>query len=153
MDITPEKQNLHQVFANKIYHIDFYQRQYKWTKEPVEKLLDDIFFRFNLEYEKYKDKKEEIKKIIDKYLWYYLNTYVTNSVDGKLYIVDGQQRLTTLTLILICLYHLGKKDKINAGENIINSLSLCIATTSIDEQSFVINHEKEKNILEKNLSK
>ena len=40
-----------------------------------------------------------------KYPWYYLNTYVTNTIDGRVYVVDGQQRLTTLTLILI-LTHL-----------------------------------------------
>ena len=48
--------------------------------------------------------------IIDnKYPWYYLNTYVTNKVDGKVFVVDGQQRLTTLMLILIKLLHLAKQ--------------------------------------------
>ena len=36
------------------------------------------------------------------------NTYVTNKVEGKLYVVDGQQRLTTLTLILIKLRQLSR---------------------------------------------
>jgi uncharacterized protein with ParB-like and HNH nuclease domain len=38
-----------------------------------------------------------------------LNTYVTNVVEGRVYVVDGQQRLTTLSLILIKLHHLSKK--------------------------------------------
>ena len=44
-----------------------------------------------------------------KYPWYYLNTYVTNTIDGKVYIVDGQQRLTTLTLVLIKLYRMASE--------------------------------------------
>ena len=38
------------------------------------------------------------ESVTDKYPWYYLNTYVTNVIEGRVYVVDGQQRLTTLTL-------------------------------------------------------
>ena len=48
------------------------------------------------------------ENIIKEYGWYYLNTYITNQTEGKEYIVDGQQRLTTLTLILIQLEHFAK---------------------------------------------
>lgn len=109
MDISPDKQNIDSVFSNTTYYIDFYQRQYKWNEEPVKRLLDDIFYRFNQEYKKFKDSDIPIDKNIDKYSWYYLNTYVTNLIDGKLFVVDGQQRLTTLTLILIKLKHLADK--------------------------------------------
>ena len=37
---------------------------------------------------------------------------MTNNINGKKYIVDGQQRLTTLTLISIALFHLSKKLKL-----------------------------------------
>lgn len=43
MDISPDKQNIDKVFSNTQYYIDFYQREYKWTQEPVKRLLDDIF--------------------------------------------------------------------------------------------------------------
>lgn len=109
MDVAPEKQNIERVFGDTTYYIDFYQRQYKWGKEPVMRLLEDIFYKFNIEYNKFKDSDIGLDSLIEKYSWYYMNTYVTNSVDGKVYIVDGQQRLTTLTLILIKLRHLSKK--------------------------------------------
>ena len=111
MDVTPDKQNIDKVFSNTTYYIDFYQRQYKWSEEPVKRLLDDIFYKFNGEYFKFKDSDIPLEKVIDKYAWYYLNTYVTNHVEGKLYLVDGQQRLTTLTLILIKLTQLTKHFK------------------------------------------
>lgn len=108
MDVQPDKQNIDKLFSNTTYYIDFYQRQYKWTDEPVKRLLDDVFYKFNEEYKKFKDLSLPLDQVISKYSWYYLNTYVTNHVDGKLYVVDGQQRLTTLTLILIKLKHLAK---------------------------------------------
>lgn len=106
MDIVPEKHNIEKVFSHTTYFIDFYQRDYKWGRENIIDLLDDIFYKFNMEYDPNIDVDD--KNIGDKYTWYYLNTYVTNNVEGKIYIVDGQQRLTTLTLILIKLFHLSK---------------------------------------------
>lgn len=110
MDISPDKQNIDSLFANTTYYIDFYQREYKWTKEPVERLLDDILFKFNLEYSaKEKSGLTPSKEAVTAYYpWYYLNTYVTNIIEGKVYVVDGQQRLTTLTLILVKMFHLSR---------------------------------------------
>jgi hypothetical protein len=35
MDISPDKQNLDQVFSNTAYYIDFYQRDYRWTEFAI----------------------------------------------------------------------------------------------------------------------
>jgi hypothetical protein len=110
MDISPDKQNIDRVFSNTTYYIDFYQRDYRWTAEPVLRLLDDVFHKFDEHYERLKEKDLDPKlETVARYPWYYLNTYVTNVVDGRVFIVDGQQRLTTLSLILIKLRHLGGK--------------------------------------------
>ncbi|HSH53289.1 MAG TPA: DUF262 domain-containing protein, partial [Bacteroidales bacterium] len=108
MDVQPLNQNLDSVFASTTFYIDFYQRDYKWTNEPVNRLLDDVFYKFNQEYESNKELDVNEDIITSNYSWYYLNTYVTNKVGGKTYVVDGQQRLTTLTLMLIKLRHLTK---------------------------------------------
>ena len=88
---------------NQQYYLDFYQRDYQWKQVHVDKLLEDLLYRFKLEY---KPEMDITPEAIDNFDWYYLNAYVTNGYKGKTYIVDGQQRLTTLTLILIKLYHL-----------------------------------------------
>lgn len=108
MDIAPDKQNIDRVFANTAYYIDFYQRDYRWTEEPILRLLDDILFKFREQYSHSSDLDPGPETIAKYYPWYYLNTYVTNVVDGRVYVVDGQQRLTTLSLILIKLRHLAK---------------------------------------------
>lgn len=141
MDVQPDKQNIDKLFSNTTYYIDFYQRQYKWTDEPVKRLLDDVFYKFNEEYKKYKELSLPLDQIISKYAWYYLNTYVTNHVDGKLYVVDGQQRLTTLTLILIKLKHLSLHFKSQLDGWISNK----IVGLSGYKTDFWMNHEAHKS--------
>ena len=108
MEVAPDKQNLDRVFANTTFLIDFYQRDYRWTDEQVMRLLDDVFFRFNDTYLRLRHLDPSKETIASRYPWYYLNTYVTNKVDGNVYVVDGQQRLTTISLILFKLRHIGK---------------------------------------------
>jgi uncharacterized protein with ParB-like and HNH nuclease domain len=135
MDITPDKQNIDGVFPNTAYYIDFYQRDYRWTDEPVKRLLDDIFHNFNEIYDTASD-LDPCKETITRYPWYYLNTYVTNVVEGSVYLVDGQQRLTTLSLILIKLLHLAR----NYGSKLSEWINRKIAGHSGYEQQFWINH-------------
>jgi uncharacterized protein with ParB-like and HNH nuclease domain len=116
MDISPDTQNIDRVFSTTVFHIDFYQRDYKWDEEPVSRLLNDIFYKFEKQYEIHKDLDASKEAIAAHYPWYYLNTYVTNTIEGRVYVVDGQQRLTTLTLILIKLKHLAKGYSSKAAE-------------------------------------
>ena len=115
--IIPGKQNtISNLFSNTVYYIDYYQREYRWKNEDVKTLLDDIFYRFEL--------NDLTKGDISNDYWYYLNTYMTNVKDDKTYLIDGQQRLTTLTLIIIALYHIAKSEgvKISFLEEIRNMI-------------------------------
>lgn len=138
MDISPDKQNIDKLFGTTPYYIDFYQRDYKWTAEPVQRLLDDIFYAFNEAYKKHEDISPSPEAIAEKYPWYYLNTYVTNAVGGRVYIVDGQQRLTTLTLILIGLMHRAQ----GAGSKLSDWISYKIAGQAGFQKQFWMNHER-----------
>ena len=51
MSIQPIKRTIEDIFrVSRPYYIDFYQRDYKWGKEHIDKLLEDLFYRFELEY-------------------------------------------------------------------------------------------------------
>ncbi len=144
MDIAPDKQNIDRVFSGTTYYIDFYQRDYKWDKEPVERLLDDIFYKFDEIYDTKTDVDPGLEAITSYYPWYYLNTYVTNTVEGKIYIVDGQQRLTTLTLILIKLKLLARKH----GSQLEGWIETKIAGKSGFGNQFWMNHNGHMDTLE-----
>jgi uncharacterized protein with ParB-like and HNH nuclease domain len=144
MDISPDKQNIDSVFSNTVYHIDFYQRDYKWSAEPVQRLLDDIYYQFGEVYQKRPDIDPGKKTVTDHYPWYYLNTYVTNVIEGRVYVVDGQQRLTTLTLILIKLRHLASQHQ----SKTVNWLESKIAGYSGTERYYWMNHARYRDILD-----
>lgn len=143
MEIQPEKQSLNETFSNKVYCIDFYQRDYKWTEEPVKRLLDDVFYQFDANYPEYQSLAAN-KNNINKYPWYFMNTYITNTVDGRVFIVDGQQRLTTITLILIAL--------LKMAEDIKSGLSKWIESKicgySGPDKEFWLHHAAHLNVLE-----
>jgi uncharacterized protein with ParB-like and HNH nuclease domain len=104
MEVNPAKQNINELFSTTSFHIDFYQREYKWTTDEVKRLIEDIFCHFEPSYRKHSDLDATEAGVAANYSWYYLNTYITNKTDSKVFVVDGQQRLTTLTLMLISLY-------------------------------------------------
>lgn len=144
MEIQPDKQNLDQTFSTTVYFIDFYQRDYKWTEEPVKRLLDDVFYQFDEAYQKHFELEPNKENINARYPWYYLNTYVTNTVGGRVFVVDGQQRLTTLTLILLKL--LTKAKSLNSKTT--GWLERKIAGYSGTEHEFWMNHVRHRHVLE-----
>src|SRR6267154_3149648 len=118
MEVNPEKQNIDQLFSTRNYYIDFYQREYKWTADQVIRLLDDIFYHFDNCYAKHEDLDASEATVSLRYPWYYLNTYITNKnrADKRTFVVDGQQRLTTITLILLVLYRMCAAERLNSPE-------------------------------------
>ena len=56
------------------------------------------------------------EQTIARYDWYYLNSFMTNTIGGNTYIVDGQQRLTTLTVLTIALLKIGKSLNVEDGK-------------------------------------
>lgn len=141
-EIVPEKQSVMDCLQKKSYYVDFYQRDYVWSKSTVEVLLRDIFYAFELSYNEHKH-EDMSPEVLSKYNWYYLNVFITNEVGGKVYIVDGQQRLTTLTLIATKLYH------ISNNENLKDVLKECIyAKDPFKGNIFCIDNDKRKNIME-----
>lgn len=116
MEVNPEKQNIHTLFSTTNYHIDFYQREYKWKDDTVLQLINDIFYHFDQSYTEHSNLDPSEQNVVKNYAWYYLNTYITNKAGNRMFVVDGQQRLTTLTLMLIALYHMCGPDKFNSED-------------------------------------
>ncbi len=99
------------------YSIDYYQREYKWDTKQVRDLINDLSGKF---LEEYRDTHERRK--VQKYPRYFLGSIIISRKDDVAYIVDGQQRLTSLTLLLVRLRHLqdGKDDQVNVDELIFS---------------------------------
>ena len=83
-EISPDKQTVESCLRNKTYYVDFYQREYVWSKQTVEILLRDIFYAFEISYEEHKD-DELTAEVLELFNWYYMNVFITNKVNSKVY--------------------------------------------------------------------
>ncbi|TEU05249.1 DUF262 domain-containing protein, partial [Candidatus Bathyarchaeota archaeon] len=70
---------------------------------------------------------------------------VTNDYKGKTYIVDGQQRLTSLTLILIKLYHLAEKLDLELRKDLIKEH---VMGAGLSGHTFWMGQDDRKDVLE-----
>lgn len=74
--------------------IPVYQRTYKWTRLNCKQLLDDIIRVSN-----YENKTHFIGSVV-----YITDEYYQATKINKLSIIDGQQRITTVSLLLLAMY-------------------------------------------------
>lgn len=81
------QQSLNQFFARKILQVPKYQRGYAWEVENIRELYDDI------------------QEALDTKSSHYIGTIVLSKTEEKhvYHIVDGQQRLVTITMFINCL--------------------------------------------------
>ena len=91
--IKASERNLNSVFSDDyLFEIPLYQRPYAWTTEQVDELLDDLLNAMD------RDSQSP----------YFLGSVVLikNEGDSKSAVVDGQQRLTTLSMLFCVLREL-----------------------------------------------
>lgn len=80
------------------YSIDYFQREYKWQDKQIRELIEDLSGKFLEEY----DPTHERRRVAE-YPHYLLGSVIISKKGGENSIVDGQQRMTSLTLFLIFL--------------------------------------------------
>ena len=99
-----------------------YQRPYAWTEDECDTLWDDLFtFAFpDNDYSQFDSEKDE----------YFLGPIVTfTNEQGKLEIIDGQQRLTTIMLLLRAFYSKFEHAQDKQTKSTRETISKCIWKT------------------------
>ena len=114
-DIDGKGRTIWELFNNRRYDIDSYQREYKWQTKQLVELLEDLCGKF-LEHYKENHEREEVSR----YGHYFLGSIILSQKKGLSFIIDGQQRLTTLTLFLIYLHHRQRKLEDNERVELTN---------------------------------
>ena len=110
---------LREILANRKFSVDYFQREYRWGKRQIEQMLSD----FQSTFEEFYVPSHDIDEV-EKYGYYYMGCIVCTD-SGK--IIDGQQRLTSLTLLLIYLNNLQHKNLDNL-DKYVNLDDLIFAT-------------------------
>ncbi|EJZ70658.1 DUF262 domain-containing protein [Lachnoanaerobaculum sp. OBRC5-5] len=103
--ITAKPEDIRTIFSRE-YQIPMFQREYSWEQEQCETLWDDL-----IDFHNENDKKDK----------YFLGNIVVHPIDEneKFSVIDGQQRLTTLLLLIRALFD-------NAGT--VKALEECLKT-------------------------
>ena len=135
--ITGTTRSVQQLLSNIRYGLDYYQREYGWAEDQVFELIDDLTARFDDEYDEDHERTD-----VESYRPYFLGPIVTARRGGTKYLVDGQQRLTTLTLLLMHLHSLLKEHGEDAAE-----LEPMIFSSSYGQKSFNIDVEDRKKCM------
>lgn len=98
--IRGEDKSIRGLLSGRKYGIDYYQREYKWQTKQIQELLTDLTDKFLESYN-----PGDSRSAVEKYGIYFLGSIIVSDREGKGFIIDGQQRLTSLTLLLIYLHH------------------------------------------------
>lgn len=136
--IDADDRNVFDVLNERKYTVDYFQREYSWEQRHIEQLVTDLTSTFLDVYE-----EGDPRTSVEHYNNYYLGPFVVSSRDGMKSIIDGQQRLTSLTLFLIFLNNLQKE---LGGKESIEPL---VFSERYGQKSFNIQVEERKKCLEK----
>ena len=97
-DIQGVDRTLEVLLSGSAFGIDYYQREYRWKRKQLQEMVDDLHGQFTQTWSPNTPLEKQSK--------YFLGSIVISKSGDVRNIVDGQQRITTLTLLLIYLNHL-----------------------------------------------
>ena len=84
------------------FEVDYYQREYRWGRVQIEQMLTDLCDTFR---EYYDPGNHNSPSEVQSYGYYYMGSIIVTG-NAPRQIIDGQQRITSLTLLLIYLRNL-----------------------------------------------
>jgi hypothetical protein len=136
-EIQGQARTILQLLSGVKYSIDYYQREYQWQTKQIQELVDDLADKFLQEFEPTHERKE-----VASYAPYFLGSIIVSKKEGANYIVDGQQRLTSLTLLLVLLRQLA------ADVPGVASLDMLIFSEQFGERSFNLDVPERRECME-----
>lgn len=105
MNKIDKTETLTKILSQRRFTVDVFQREYRWGRKQIEQMISD----FQDTFEEYYDPLDhDTPAEVENYGYYYMGCIIcTGGTPYK--IIDGQQRLTSLTLLLIYLNNLQKE--------------------------------------------
>lgn len=131
---------LYELFLDKRYKIDAFQREYRWRRSHVEAMISDLYMSFSRNYEEGASLAD-----VNRYDCYYMGPVVLCDESVQLSVIDGQQRLTTLTLLFIYMMHL--QSNLNINEDYVHDMNKYIITRMAGMKTYVLDVPKRNNVM------
>jgi uncharacterized protein with ParB-like and HNH nuclease domain len=130
---------IEQLFSGHRFQLDYYQREYTWETGNVRRLVEDLHGRFMLDWKPFHD-----RAATSRYRPYFLGPYVYFANGDATYLVDGQQRVTTLHLLLILIRNLLLEQD---AEDEARQLDALIRNVSYGKRRYAIDIEEREPLL------
>jgi len=128
--------SVQEMFMSRSYSIEYYQREYSWIRQNIEELVQDLTRTFLNDFDS-KHSRDEVAT----YRPYFLGPVVTFSKDSVRFLVDGQQRLTSLSLLMIFL-----AKELEDGES-KTALTNMVYSEHFGKSKFTINVEDREAVM------
>lgn len=145
MERINKTETLYEILNNKKFSINVYQREYRWGRKQIEQLIDDITDCFLLSYENPNFKHEDTEEV-SQYGYYFMGSIIRTGDDSSREIIDGQQRLTSLTLLLMYI----RRKLEESGNTSLDSMltSMIFSRPFGAKMQFNINVDERKECME-----
>ncbi len=140
-NIEAKSKTLKDLLKERKYQVKYFQREYKWEKNHIEDLIIDLEKSFFSNFQ-----VEHTREDVPDYDCYYMGPVVLYREKSSFVIVDGQQRLTSFTLLLIYLTHLQKEIFVGNKKKIQN-LDEYIYSQPYEKETFNLEIQEREDIL------
>lgn len=137
--ITPHYRTVKELLQSQSFSIDEYQREYKWEEKNITELISDLQEKFLSCYQ-----PGDSTQRVSNYESYFLGSIIVSKRNGKSYLIDGQQRVTSLTLLLIYLYRIAK----NLNLGLDGQLAPLIFSDNFGQPSFNLDIQERLPVIE-----
>ncbi|GAA4930931.1 DUF262 domain-containing protein [Streptomonospora halophila] len=133
---------IEQLFSGQRFGLDYYQREYVWTRKHVGSLVEDLYQRFAASWH-----PEHSRSQTSEYAPYFLGPFVYFEEGETTYLVDGQQRITTLHLLLMHLRRLLVEQQIDADDD-LSELDKLIRVSKHGRRTYTIAIDERSALLD-----
>lgn len=131
--ITSDATVISKLLDNR-YKVQYYQREYNWQTKQIQELIEDLTNEFLDNYE-----EDHTQEDVEGYGGYFLGPVILTNDKA---IIDGQQRLSSITLLLIYLNHLQQELEYQVN------VEKLIFSEKFGKKTFSINVPERKDCLE-----
>jgi uncharacterized protein with ParB-like and HNH nuclease domain len=139
--LEAKDRSLAHILSENRFRIDSFQREYRWQRKHIEALISDLATAFDKNY-----KPGDTVETYGEYGSYYMGPIVLCDDKKELSVVDGQQRLTSFTLLLIYLQH-AQKD-IGIDEELRADLKKHLYVRKGGKETLILNVESRVKVME-----
>lgn len=142
-EIDGRTQTVEQLLSGVKYGIDTYQRDYCWQRKQIEELIEDLSQCFLDESSGWKPGHPT--SAVESYGHYFLGSIVLTKRGSRSFIIDGQQRLTSLTLLVMFL---DRWQREIADAKIVDGLTNLVFSAPYGEPDFNLSVDERRAVMQ-----